>query len=104
VLREQLAEHDIFTLLRSRQLDPEAFDAILGELERVLPSWLAPLAISRDAYPYLEYSTPAGYAYGDEREENNLRWIARFAPRDAPQIAGVPPQQARRIAALITRR
>lgn len=81
---------DFFSLVGAQQLEPDAMKAILVELTQKLPAWLAPLAISSDLYPYLEYSTPLGYALPDSAEEENLAWIARYDRHRLPPLTGVP--------------
>lgn len=102
VVRERLNPPDFFTLIGSQQLDARGLDDILGELKRSLPGWLIPYAVSRDYFPYLEYSTPAGYALPDSVEAENFAWIERFNRHAPPAIAGVPDERARnRIEALV---
>jgi len=91
-LKARLAVPDFFSLLGDQALDPPA-------MRQVLASWispqLAPLMISRDAYPYLEYATPQGNALRHAREAN-LKWIEGFDRRRLPALRGVPDAAASR--------
>jgi spermidine synthase len=91
-LKARLAVPDFFALLGDQALDPQA-------MKDVLSSWidprLAPLMISRDAYPYLEYATPQGNALRYAREAN-LKWIESFDRRRLPEVRGVPDAAAAR--------
>jgi spermidine synthase len=91
-LRARLAVPDFFSLLGDQALDPQA-------MREVLASWidprLAPLMISRDAYPYLEYATPQGNALRYAHEAN-LKWIEAFDRRRLPEVRGVPDATAAR--------
>jgi spermidine synthase len=97
-LRGRLEVPDFFSLLGAQALDPLA-------MKHLLSSWidprLAPLMISRDAYPYLEYATPQGNALRYAREAN-LKWIEGFDRRRLPEVSGVPnPAAARRLQLLV---
>jgi spermidine synthase len=91
-LKARLVVPDFFSLLGDQALDP-------GAMKDLLSSWidprLAPLMISRDAYPYLEYATPQGNALRYAREAN-LKWIEAFDRRRLPQVSGVPDAAAAR--------
>ena len=89
-VRARLRVKDFFALLGAEQLDPQAMNGILGELAKLVPRWALPWAVSSDLYPYLEYSTPQGYAGAGDTAANNLRWISGFSRRRLATLTGVP--------------